>query len=73
MEKINTHGYVHNPSNKLGKGKPVIRIKNIAGIRYKYTHVKGDLNPIIISERMGFGGYVLKLSIGLELFERFAR
>lgn len=70
MKKINVHGIEHTPTHKISKGKPVIRIKNVAGIRY--THVSGDLNPIITFERMAFGGYLVKLSFGLELFERFA-
>lgn len=70
--EINTHGFIHTRSNKLSKGKPVIRIKSVAGIRYRYTHVRGDLNPIIISENMGFNGYLVQLSIGLTLYEKFA-
>ena len=71
--KINEHGFQHTETHKISKGKPVIRIKNVAGIRWRYTHVKGDLNPIIISDTMtGFGGYSVKLSIGLTLFQRFA-
>lgn len=72
MKKVNEHGIEHAEVHNISKGKPVIRIKNVAGIRYRYIHVRGDLNPIITSERMGMGGYLVKLSIGLELYQRFA-
>lgn len=69
----NEHGFIYSGEHKLSKGKPVIRIKNIAGIRYRYTHVRGDLNPIITSEKMRLGGYLVNLSIGLQLYQRFAK
>lgn len=53
--------------------KPTIRItRNCIGV-YKYKHVKGDLSLITESEQMAFGGYLVYLTIGLTLFERFAR